>query len=173
MNHRTLWRTKNLVGQSLAGIVAIALGASVSAFAQAAPANLDGRWAATMTQKGGTVIPFRLDISGSGDQLVGTLHNGGADIETTTSASLDNGVVKLNFEHYLTKIEATARLSSLAVALSTSRRANFPSLRPTRSPRSMPRVMWLPPLKRQRRFRISTAHGRCRTTRPRARSPGA
>jgi len=123
MNHRTLWRTKNLVGQSLAGIVAIALGASVSAFAQAAPANLDGRWAATMTQKGGTVIPFRLDISGSGDQLVGTLHNGGADIETTTSASLDNGVVKLNFEHYLTKIEATVKDGELDGKIVVTRRS--------------------------------------------------
>ena len=118
MNQQTLWRSKNLVG-----IAAIALAGSVSAFAQAAPANLDGRWAATMTQKGGTVIPFRLDISGSGDHVVGTLHNGGQDIETTTSASIENGVVKLNFEHYLTNIEATVKDGELDGKIVVTRRS--------------------------------------------------
>src|SRR3984885_2560784 len=99
MNKQTLWRSKNLVG-----IAVIALAGSVSTFAESP--SLDGRWAATMTQKGGTVIPFRLDITGSGDHLVGTLHGGAADIETTTAASFQNGVLKLEFEHYLTSIQA-------------------------------------------------------------------
>jgi len=104
MRQQALWRIKNL-----AGIAVIALSAG-SVLAQAAPSeNLDGRWAATMVQRNGTVIPFRLDITGSGSHLVGTLQNGAADTETTTSASLENGVLKLNFEHYLTSIEATVK----------------------------------------------------------------
>ena len=89
MNKLNVTRSK-----SLAGIIAFALAGSVSILAEAANAespNVDGRWAATMTQKGGTVIPFRLDITGNGDRIVGTLHNGGADVENTTSASIENG----------------------------------------------------------------------------------
>lgn len=123
MSKQTLWRTKNLAGESVAGIVAIALAASVSAFAQTAPANLDGRWAASMTQKGGTVIPFRLDISGNGDHLVGTLFNGGDDKETTTSGSVQNGMVKLQFEHYLTNIEATMKDGELDGKIVVTRRS--------------------------------------------------
>ncbi len=96
--------------QNLLGLAVIVLGASVGAFPQTATApsaDLDGRWAATMT-RGTIVIPFRLDISGSGDHAVGTLYNGD-DTETTTSASVQNGVVKLSFEHYLTDIEATVK----------------------------------------------------------------
>jgi thiol-disulfide isomerase/thioredoxin len=118
MNTQTLWRNRNLVG-----VAAIALGASVSVFAQTAPANLDGRWTATMTQKGGTIIPFRLDISGGGDHLVGTLHNGGDDIENTTAGSVQNGVVKLNFEHYLTDIEATVKDGELDGKIVVTRRS--------------------------------------------------
>ena len=94
--------------QNLLGLFVIVLGASISAFGQTAAspsANLDGRWAATLT-RGTVVIPFRLDISGSGNHVVGTLFNG-EDTETTTSASMESGAVKLNFEHYLTNIEAT------------------------------------------------------------------
>jgi len=102
MIKQILWRTKSLVG-----VAAVSLGVgSVSSFAQTG--NLDGRWAATLTEKGGTVIPFRLDISGSGDHVVGTLFNG-QDTETTTSARIENGSVELKFEHYLTNIEATVK----------------------------------------------------------------
>ena len=63
MNRKETYDTNFVEHQSLAGIAAIALAGSVSTFAESP--NLDGRWAATMTQKGGTVIPFRLDISGT------------------------------------------------------------------------------------------------------------
>src|ERR1700678_418242 len=122
MNQQTLWRIGNLVA-----IAALALGAGgVSTFAQSAAAqseNVDGRWVATMTQRGGTVIPFRLDISGSGNQVVGTLHNGGADVETTTSATVENGAVKLNFEHYLTSIEASLKDGELDGKIVVTRRS--------------------------------------------------
>jgi peroxiredoxin len=69
--------------------------------------SLQGRWDASITVNG-TTIPFRLDISGEGTGLVGTLYNG-EEKETTTSASFNNGNVVLNLEHYLTKIVATLK----------------------------------------------------------------
>jgi len=116
MNMQILWRNKYVVG-----FAAIALTASVPSFAQTV--NLDGRWAATMTQKAGTVIPFRLDISGSGDHLIGTLHNGAADQETTTGASFQNGVLTLQFEHYLTNIQATVKEGELDGKIIVTRRS--------------------------------------------------
>src|SRR4051794_18983074 len=70
-------------------------------------ASLDGRWDATLTLKNAQV-PFRLDISGEGPTLKGTLYNGD-EKETTTSASFKDGTVVLNLEHYLTKITATEK----------------------------------------------------------------
>ena len=90
-------------------VTGVALGVSVaSLFAQApntSAENLDGRWAATIT-KDGVAVPFRLDISGNGTNVVGKLYNGSEDYETTTSASFDNGTLQLNFLHYLTSITA-------------------------------------------------------------------
>jgi thiol-disulfide isomerase/thioredoxin len=68
--------------------------------------NLNGRWAATTTQ-GGVTIPFRLDISGEGNSVVGTLY--GHEKEFTTSGSLKDGKLELNFDHYLVSIVATVR----------------------------------------------------------------
>lgn len=67
--------------------------------------NLAGRWAATLKSASGVEIPFRLDISQKGDQVVGTLYNG-RDPKTTSSASIQGGKIELNYEHYLTRIEA-------------------------------------------------------------------
>ncbi len=69
--------------------------------------SLDGRWDATLTVNG-SAIPFRLDISGDGATLKGTLYNGD-DKEFTTQASYENGTLVLNQEHYLTKITATLK----------------------------------------------------------------
>jgi thiol-disulfide isomerase/thioredoxin len=107
----------------LVGIAALCIG-NVPVFAQTAAAqagNLDGRWAATLNE-GGIVIPFRLDISGSGDRVVGTLHNG-QDIETTTSARIENGSVQLTFEHYLTTISATVKDGELDGKITVTRRS--------------------------------------------------
>lgn len=76
-----------------------ALSLSAAAFA----GSLDGRWDATLVQ-GGVTVPFRLDIAGDGDKVVGTLF--GHENEYTTSGSLKNGEVELVFEHYLTSIFA-------------------------------------------------------------------
>jgi thiol-disulfide isomerase/thioredoxin len=117
---QTYWRNRNLVA-----ITAVALCAgSIPAFAQtvtAQPDNLEGRWAATLTLDG-AVVPFRLDISGSGDHVVGTLYNGD-ETETTTSARIKDGAVQLNFEHYLTNIQATVKNGELDGKVVAQRRS--------------------------------------------------
>jgi thiol-disulfide isomerase/thioredoxin len=119
MKQQNSWRITNLVA------AALALGtASFPTFAQTTPspsANLEGRWAATLTH-GTLVIPFRLDISGGGDRVVGTLYNG-EDKETTTSARIENGLVQLNFEHYLTSISASVKDGELDGRLTATRRS--------------------------------------------------
>ncbi|MCU1257713.1 MAG: hypothetical protein JWO80_598 [Bryobacterales bacterium] len=87
----------------------LGLGATI-AFAGSYP--IEGRWDATL-ETGKATVPFRLDISGDGPNLKGTLYNG-EEKETTTSASFRDGVVVLNLEHYLTKIIATYKEGKLA-----------------------------------------------------------
>lgn len=84
--------------------------------------NLDGRWAATIIE-GGVAIPFRLDISGTGSNVTGKLYNGNDDYETTTSASIENGTVQLNFLHYLTSITAQVKDGELDGQLTVQRRS--------------------------------------------------
>lgn len=105
----------------LKGISPIAVVLGLGAVALAAPEeNLDGRWAATVVQNG-VAIPFRLDISGSGKNAVGTLYNG-QDQETTTSAKVENGKIELDFEHYLTWITATVNNGELDGTVAITRR---------------------------------------------------
>ena len=73
--------------------------------------GLAGRWDASLTVNG-TVIPFRLDVAGSGSELRGTLYNGD-DVETTTGASVANGTVTLRWDHYLTTIIAVEKGNEL------------------------------------------------------------
>ncbi|MEJ0084552.1 MAG: TlpA disulfide reductase family protein [Pseudomonadota bacterium] len=70
-----------------------------------AGAKLEGRWDAQLVRDQ-TVIPFRLDISGSGPKLKGTLYDGFRAYEYTTSASYDDGKLVLEIAHYLTTITA-------------------------------------------------------------------
>jgi thiol-disulfide isomerase/thioredoxin len=86
-------------------------GLAVATICFGAPAlraeSVAGRWDASLTVNG-SVIPFRLDISGSGATLKGTLYNGD-DPEYTTKASFNNGKLVLNMEHYLTRIVAVLK----------------------------------------------------------------
>jgi peroxiredoxin len=81
-------------------------------------ANLDGRWAATVTQAG-IVIPFRLDIATAGGKVVATLYNGD-DKETTTGATIGDGKVELDFQHYLTSIKAEIKEGELDGVIETA-----------------------------------------------------
>ena len=86
------------------GLLSLAVGLSSSG---AWASSLDGRWDATLTANG-AVIPFRLDISGDGPTLKGTLYNG-EEKEYTTKASFEGEKLVLNLEHYLTRIIATEK----------------------------------------------------------------
>ena len=84
-------------------------GASIAmAQSPSSAALLDGRWDATLNNRG-IVVPFRLDISGSGPTLKGTFYNGFTPYDGTTSASFQDGKLVLNVEHYLTTITATVK----------------------------------------------------------------
>jgi thiol-disulfide isomerase/thioredoxin len=98
--------SKNILGfaAAIVGFGAIAAWADSAA---SGTASIDGRWDASLTVNG-AAIPFRLDISGDGATLKGTLYNGD-DKEFTTKASFQNGTLVLNQEHYLTKIVATLK----------------------------------------------------------------
>ena len=95
------------LSKNILGLTAAIVGfGAIAAWADSA-ASVDGRWDASLTVNG-AAIPFRLDISGDGATLKGTLYNGD-DKEFTTKASFQNGTLVLNQEHYLTKIVATLK----------------------------------------------------------------
>lgn len=107
----------------IAGVAVLASG-SVGAIAGQ---KLDGRWDAQLV-RGDTVIPFRLDLSGSGPTLKGTLYDGFRPYENTTSASFKDGRLTLNIEHYLTTISAKlegGRLVGTVVAQNRENRADY------------------------------------------------
>ncbi len=107
----------------IAGLAVLAAG---SASALAAD-KLDGRWDAQLV-RGDNVIPFRLDISGSGPTLKGTLYDGFRPYENTTSASFKDGQLVLNIEHYLTTITAKfegGKLVGNVVAQNRENRADY------------------------------------------------
>jgi thiol-disulfide isomerase/thioredoxin len=101
-----------------------ALAASLTTGGFAADAqSLQGRWDATLTTKTG-VVPFRLDISGEGATLIGTLYNGWDPFETTTGAKFENGTLVLNIDHYLTKITASLKDGQLDGTVVSQSRAD-------------------------------------------------
>jgi thiol-disulfide isomerase/thioredoxin len=77
-----------------------------------AAAAVEGRWSARLIHND-TVVPFRLDISGSGPSLKGTFYNGFEPYDGTTDASFSNGQLVLRAEHYLTTIKATLQNGKL------------------------------------------------------------
>ncbi|HVY80538.1 MAG TPA: TlpA disulfide reductase family protein [Steroidobacteraceae bacterium] len=108
---------------TLAGLAVAALGSAAALAAD----NLNGRWDAQLVRDD-TVIPFRLDISGSGPTLKGTLYDGFRPYENTTSATFQDGTLVLNLEHYLTTITATlqdGKLVGNVVAQNRENRADY------------------------------------------------
>jgi len=102
---------KSIARSSATVLMLAGFGAS-AAFAQTAAAAIDGRWDASLNNHG-TVIPFRIDISGSGPSLKGTFYNGFAPYDGTTQATFQDGKLVLNVEHYLTTITATLKAGQL------------------------------------------------------------
>jgi thiol-disulfide isomerase/thioredoxin len=89
--------------------------------------KLEGRWDAQLVHDN-TVIPFRLDISGSGRSLKGTLYDGFRPYEYTTAAKYDDGRLVLEIEHYLTTISAkleNGKLVGDVVAQNRGSRAEY------------------------------------------------
>ena len=70
--------------------------------------SVAGSWDASLTSHG-VVIPFRLDIAGSGPDLKGIFYDGFRPYEGTTSATFQDGELVLKAEHYLTTITATLK----------------------------------------------------------------
>jgi thiol-disulfide isomerase/thioredoxin/uncharacterized lipoprotein YmbA len=86
---------------SLSALMAVAQNAKASN-------SVDGSWDASLTSHG-VVIPFRLDIAGSGPDLKGIFYDGFRPYDGTTSATFQDGELVLKVEHYLTTITATLK----------------------------------------------------------------
>ncbi|WP_182276575.1 TlpA disulfide reductase family protein [Granulicella sp. 5B5] len=108
---------------SFVAVLALFAPALVAAHGQDSKASIDGRWDASLVNHG-TVIPFRLDISGSGPSLKGTFYNGFQPYDGTTSATYNEGKLVLNIEHYLTTITATLQDGQLVGEVSSQSRAS-------------------------------------------------
>jgi thiol-disulfide isomerase/thioredoxin len=97
------------------------LGAS---FAMAQPTNsaeaVDGRWDANLISRG-QVIPFRLDITGSGPTLKGIFFDGKRPNDGTSSATFADNKLVLRLDQYQTVITATLQDGKLAGEVSITR----------------------------------------------------
>jgi thiol-disulfide isomerase/thioredoxin len=85
--------------------------------------SIVGRWDASLTTQG-QVIPFRLDITGSGPTLKGILYDGSRPNDGTSSASFENNKLVLSLDQYLTKITATLQDEKLTGYVVTTRDTN-------------------------------------------------
>jgi thiol-disulfide isomerase/thioredoxin len=74
--------------------------------------SVAGNWDASLTSHE-VVIPFRLDIAGSGPNLKGIFYDGFRPYDGTTSATFQDGELVLKVEHYLTTITATLKGAQL------------------------------------------------------------
>jgi thiol-disulfide isomerase/thioredoxin len=63
-------------------------------------------------QINGQVIPFRFELSGNGSNLTGAFFNGDEKI-TSTGGRLENGMLHLNWDQFLAKLEATVKDGSI------------------------------------------------------------
>jgi thiol-disulfide isomerase/thioredoxin len=71
--------------------------------------SVNGLWDATVVVNNGALeIPFRFELSGSGSNVKGSFFNGD-DKTTSTSGTLQNGVLSLNFDELGTRLEATLK----------------------------------------------------------------
>jgi thiol-disulfide isomerase/thioredoxin len=121
-----------------ASLIALLSASSTAIAADAAPVPVDGRWDAVISHNG-IDIPFRLDISGAGQNLKGTFYDGFDAYDGTTSASFQDGKLTLNIEHYLTTINASLNDGKLSGTAATQNRGasgeyNFRAVRHVGAP---------------------------------------
>jgi thiol-disulfide isomerase/thioredoxin len=91
---------------SAVAVVLLAL-VALPSWADAQPVN--GLWDATVLVNNGALeIPFRFELSGSGSNVKGSFFNGD-DRTTSTSGTLQNGVLSLSFDELGTKLDATLK----------------------------------------------------------------
>src|SRR5712691_1065938 len=92
----------------LSWVIAAALlagaGSAASPSAAAAQTTLAGLWDATVVVNK-VEIPFRFEIAGDGAAVKGAFFNGDEKV-ASTSGTLDNGSLTLNFDEYGSKIIA-------------------------------------------------------------------
>src|SRR5262245_331015 len=86
------------------GLLAIAGVVSPSA---AGAQSLAGIWDATVVVNK-LEIPFRFEIAGSGAAIKGSFFNGDEKV-TSTSGTLENGTLTLNFDEYGSKLIAAVK----------------------------------------------------------------
>jgi thiol-disulfide isomerase/thioredoxin len=108
-----------------AGLAAVILSGAGVALAADTAASIAGRWDAALTTQNGTVIPFRLDLSGSGSTVKGTLYDGFHPYDGTTSATFNDGKLVLTIEHYLTTITAQFKDGQLVGDVTSQGRGQF------------------------------------------------
>jgi thiol-disulfide isomerase/thioredoxin len=66
--------------------------------------SLNGLWDASV-EDNGLVVPFRIELSGQGTKVKGSIVNGD-DRVTSTTGKFENGSLVLNFDHYAGRLEA-------------------------------------------------------------------
>lgn len=81
------------------------LTASVLFAAALGAQSLTGRWDCTVTVNGNE-IPFRMDFSGDGSSVAGNFFNGDERVPST-GGQLQDGSLRLNFDQYASRLEAT------------------------------------------------------------------
>lgn len=102
-------RTRAVFGIFVAGSM-IASAAGLRAWAQDKQTTVsspDGIWTGT-AQLNGQQVPFRLDVSGSGDQVSGALVNG-KQKSLSSSGSFADGHLVLSFDYYANTLDATLK----------------------------------------------------------------
>jgi len=97
------------------------VGASIAA-AQSTNTSqaIDGRWDASLVSQG-QVIPFRLDIAGSGPTLKGIFYDGKRPNDGTSSATFEDNKLVLKLDQYQTVITATLQDGKLTGEVSIVR----------------------------------------------------
>jgi thiol-disulfide isomerase/thioredoxin len=88
-------------------IAAVLIAAVVGVPSSAAAQSLAGLWDATVVVNKNE-IPFRFEIAGSGAAIKGSFFNGDEKV-TSTSGTLENGALTLNFDEYGSKVIATVK----------------------------------------------------------------